>query len=97
MNGPVVVSDPNIPLPHKAGIYDNPGYPGPPGYQEKNPLGVQPTAPIRGQSGKKNYVNLDDLPAVPDSAPSKGNKSDEDDDDVSFDDLQKRFNNLKKS
>lgn len=76
------------------------GQTAPPIYQEKNPYNhnIQPTAPVRGQT--KIYQNFDDLPSVPDSGPAEKKneaKASDDDDDVSFDDLQKRFNNLKKN
>ena len=78
-------------------MYDSPS--APPGYQEKNPYGqqrfVQPTAPVHSIKHHQPGPNLDDLPQVPNSAPTNKNKQDDEDDDVSFDDLQKRFNNLK--
>ncbi len=97
ITGPIVVSDPNAPLPHKPGMYDSPS--APPGYQEKNPYNqqryVQPSAPSPSIRNQKPGPNLDDLPTVPDSAPTEKKNHDDEDDDVSFDDLQKRFNNLK--
>ncbi len=82
-------------LPYKPGMNDPSP---PPVYQEKktSPFGLQPSAPaFRGVTKKYNQSDLDDLPSVPDNVPTGDNNVQSDSEDVTFDDLQKRFNNLK--
>jgi hypothetical protein len=99
LSGPIVVSDANVPLPYKPGAYPNHESSPPPFYNEQPKYpNLNPTAPPRSAKPKDDFF---DLPAVPNDAPLRDEPSDQqrnqdDDDDTNFDDLQKRFQNLKK-
>lgn len=94
---PEIVDDSNAPLPYKPGSNQTPKYTDysvpPPSYNAKMPypkLDAKPTAPA-------HTINFDDLPSVPQDNPTKGNDDNEDDDkDDDFDELNKRFQNLRK-